>query len=738
MKRPEILAPAGDLEILKVAIEAGADAVYIGGKSFGARYFATNFSDKDIIEAVKFTHLRDKKIYVTVNTIVYESEFDSLKEYIDFLYNANVDAIIVQDMGVIKYVRENYPDFEVHVSTQMNVNSKNGLLNLKSLGIKRVVLARETSLDDIKGLTKLGIEIEAFVHGALCFSASGNCLMSYSIGKRSGNRGKCAQPCRKTYELFENDLSISKKSALLSMKDLCTIDYVNDLIESGIDSFKIEGRMKSREYVYSVVKNYKKAVDSYFNNEEIDTSILKEEMSSIFSRGYTKGYLLKEQNQNITNQLTVNHQGVRVGKIIRSTNSFIEIKLEKPLMIGDAIRINSKEDIGFVIQVMFKNGEKVKSANTNDVIKLLVNTKKPYPLVEVLLTKPKTIEKEIDEFLRKEQVKVPIYGKLTLKYNEKATFEVTDNKNIVKVETSPLKDYLISSKNNEFYIEKLNKTNDSIYYFKNIDIIDDKKVFISVKDLNDLRRRSLEILNDLRINSFTRTKNNLNLNNLNFNKLSPTIEAVVHNNDQYEVCKEFGIKTIYTDYLSDSMNLDRLNETIKENSLVHNLSQITKNVTLSSYFNIVNKNSIDLYKNLGVSKIYLSYETNLNELKNMNLNDLKINIGMPIYAKMDVMATKHCVIAKCKYANDKSCGKCINNNYYLQDEYQNKFDILTNPSNNCTIRIIDYKTFDIIDKIEMLKNNGINLFLLTFTTESIIDVRKILTKLINYTTDNMN
>ena len=290
MNKPELLAPAGDLNTLKVAIQAGADAVYIGGRSFGARYFATNFTDEDLKEAVIYAHERLKKVYVTVNTIIYESEFNLLEEYIDYLYEINVDAIIVQDLGVISLVRKKYPDFEIHASTQMNVFNSNGIKILKKLGIKRVVLARETDIDTIKELVKEGLEIEVFIHGALCFSYSGNCLMSYSIGSRSGNRGKCAQPCRKTYSLYENNNLIVNKKALLSMKDLCTINNIQDLINANVASFKIEGRMKSSEYVYTVVKSYRNAIDK--NMKSSDESIKK--MKIMFNRKFTSGYLFKE------------------------------------------------------------------------------------------------------------------------------------------------------------------------------------------------------------------------------------------------------------------------------------------------------------------------------------------------------------------------------------------------------------------------------------------------------------
>lgn len=730
MKYLELLAPAGNLETLKVAIEAGADAVYIGGKNFGARYFATNFENIDLIEAVNFAHLRGKKVYVTVNTIVYSSEFEDLKKYLEFLYNINVDAIIVQDMGIVNYVRLAYPDFEIHASTQMNINSLEGINVLKKLGIKRVVLARETNIDLIKKLSKTSVEIETFIHGALCFSSSGNCLMSYSIGKRSGNRGKCAQPCRKSYTLFENNLCINKKAALLSMKDLCTIDNIGSLIDAGITSFKIEGRMKSPEYVYVVVKNYRKAIDKYLNKESFDTNFAKKEMSTVFSRGYTDGYILKSNNSDLTNIYSVNHQGVTIGKIVKILPKSFEIKLYDELHTGDAIRIKSNDDIGFVVQIMFKNNEKCLVGYKDDSVKIPISININNLNKEILLTKSKTIQNELKQYLEEEHVKIPINAKFIIRLNERASLMLDDGINNVIVYSDPLINKINVPKDDSFYKEKLNKIVDSVYYFNSIVIENDYLAFISVKEINELRRTAIELLNKKRIESFKRDYNSFEILKQDFSKEQPTFEAIVHTKEQYDICKEFGIKIVYTDYDSQINNYDRLEPAVSNNGLIHNIGHINIGTTISPYFNIVNEYAIDLYKNLGINKIYLSYEMPLEDIKKLALNNVHANVGMPIYGKMDVMVTKHCMIAKCKDFKNKNCKSCINNDYYLEDEYFNRFDIITNPSKNCTLRILDYKIFDIIDNVEKLENDGINLFLITFTTETSVEVRKILTKII--------
>lgn len=727
MNKPELLAPAGDLNTLKVAIQAGADAVYIGGRSFGARYFATNFTDEDLKEAVIYAHERLKKVYVTVNTIIYESEFNLLEEYIDYLYEINVDAIIVQDLGVISLVRNKYPDFEIHASTQMNVFNSNGIKILKKLGIKRVVLARETDIDTIKELVKEGLEIEVFIHGALCFSYSGNCLMSYSIGSRSGNRGKCAQPCRKTYSLYENNNLIVNKKALLSMKDLCTLNNIQDLINANVASLKIEGRMKSSEYVYTVVKSYRNAIDK--NMKSSDESIKK--MKIMFNRKFTSGYLFKDTNKLITNIESVNHQGIHLGKIVKQNNTSIEIKLEENLNRLDSIRIVTSDEIGLNVQNMFVNSEKRENANTGEIVKIPYQTTYKVLGKDVLLTKSESIRHELKEYLQKENVKTPINVKFKLRLNEKALLEVVDNnKNSIITTENVITNVINNPKEDEFYIDKLNKLTDTPLYYDSIEIDDDKKAYISVKEINELRRKMVESILSNRCLSLNKEKEYFNISSKSFDKLPISFEAIVHTKEQYDACVELGIKNIYTDFPSDLMNISRVDINNYNHHMIHNIGQIKDEVIISPYFNVINKKAIELLKNLGSKKIYLSYETNIDELRTMKLDTIDTNIGIPIYGKMDVMITKHCPISKSQGFNCKNCGICSGNKYKLLDEYNNEFTIFTEPLNNCNIRIIDYKKFDITSKINELKDNGINLFLLTFTTESKEETKKILAKVI--------
>lgn len=274
----EVLAPAGSFQTFKAVIEAGADAVYVGGSSFGARAYADNFTEEELLEAIDYAHLRGKKVYLTVNTLLKNKEInDDLYDYLLPFYLKGLDAVLVQDFGALSYIHKAFPDLPIHTSTQMTVTGIEGVRLLQSYGVTRVVMARETSLAEMKTIHEAtGMELEAFVHGALCYCYSGQCLFSSLLGGRSGNRGRCAQPCRLAYTVIdENHKELLKDSYILSMKDMCGIRDINELKEAGVYSLKIEGRMKRPEYAAGVVSFYRKYVDSLKPVSDSDYNKLK-------------------------------------------------------------------------------------------------------------------------------------------------------------------------------------------------------------------------------------------------------------------------------------------------------------------------------------------------------------------------------------------------------------------------------------------------------------------------------
>lgn len=282
-KKVELLAPAGNYQALLGALNAGADAVYLGGDKFGARAYADNFTTEEICKALRYAHFLGKRIYLTVNTLVKEDEFDQLYEYLAPLYEASLDGVIIQDLGVWQYIRETFPDMPLHASTQMTITGSLGASFLEEIGAQRIVPARELSLTEIRQMKEqTGLELECFIHGAMCYCYSGQCLFSSILGGRSGNRGRCAQPCRLPYKIFDqNKKAVTDEMYPLSLKDMCTIEYIPQLIEAGIDSFKIEGRMKKPEYAAGVTAIYRKYIDEYYANGAENYHVRKSDMDRL-------------------------------------------------------------------------------------------------------------------------------------------------------------------------------------------------------------------------------------------------------------------------------------------------------------------------------------------------------------------------------------------------------------------------------------------------------------------------
>lgn len=341
----ELLAPAGSREALVAAVENGANAIYLAGNAFGARAYASNFDREALREAIHFAHLRKVAIHVTVNTIVADEEMGPLRDYLRFLYEAGADAVLVQDLGVAKIAHETVPDLPLHASTQMSVSSLEGVRALAELGFSRVVLARELSLKEIRYIcAHATIEIETFMHGALCVCYSGQCLMSSMIGGRSGNRGRCAQPCRLPYTLVDEKgqdvLGDEAGSYLLSPRDLSTIDVIPDLIEAGVSSLKIEGRMKRPEYVATVVRTYREAIDTYYAGKGYAvTQEERDDLAQIFNRDFTTAYLEGRPGKAMMSDRRPNNRGLLIGRVTAYDwdARIVTVKLSGRLGLGDQV-----------------------------------------------------------------------------------------------------------------------------------------------------------------------------------------------------------------------------------------------------------------------------------------------------------------------------------------------------------------------------------------------------------------
>lgn len=312
MKELELLAPAGSLKTLKAVIHAGADAVYLGGSMFGARAYANNFNEEELLEAIRFGHIHGRKIILAVNTLLKEYELGQLYDYLHPYYKAGLDAVIVQDMGVMEFIKTHFPNLPIHTSTQMTITNVEGARLLKEQGVERVVTAREMSLEEIQRIhDEVGVELESFIHGALCYCYSGQCLFSSIIGGRSGNRGRCAQPCRLSYEVLQGEKSLTGHHAtpILSLKDMCTLPFLYELADHGVYSFKIEGRMKTPEYAAGVVSIYRKYMDSYLDGSRIPVE--KKDIRALLELGnrggFTNGYYYHHNDSDMLSGESASH-----------------------------------------------------------------------------------------------------------------------------------------------------------------------------------------------------------------------------------------------------------------------------------------------------------------------------------------------------------------------------------------------------------------------------------------------
>lgn len=507
MNKVELLAPCGDFKCLEVAVNYGADAVYLGGTSFSARAFANNFSHEELIQAVNYCHLRGVKVYMTLNTLLNEKELEMALEEARFAYKINVDALIVQDLGLIYRIRKEMPDFDLHASTQMHIHNLSGIEVCKKIGFKKVVIARESSIDFIKEACKLDIPIETFVHGAICVSYSGQCLMSQASKKRSANKGACAQCCRLKYCLYENDKQITAYDYLLSPKDMCLINDIPSLIEAGVSSFKIEGRMKSATYVGLVTSIYRKAIDAYYNNERYILSPKEyDDLLFVFNRGFTDSYL-KNDNANIFNNQRPNHMGKEIGKVVSYRNKECLIKLSHNVNQFDGIRIISKKnDVGKILNILVVDKKKIAKAFKGEIISVKLD-QMVLKGDRVVKTLDYELDKKINHFKLKQR---PLDLKIRFLTNKKIiiearmddlyyteTFDTCPMKAIkAPLSLKDLENIFIKVDNFPFMLDKFSGEVD--------------RAFLPKAVINDIRRRFYKSFEAFVLNNFKRSSNPFN------------------------------------------------------------------------------------------------------------------------------------------------------------------------------------------------------------------------------------
>jgi len=502
----ELLAPAGSFEAFKAAVENGADAVYLGGKNFSARASAANFDLEELQKAVRYAHERQVKVYVTVNILIADQEFQELVDYLFSLHEIRVDAVILQDVGVAELIHTILPEMETHASTQMTVNTSWGVQHLEGLGFCRAVLARETSADEMKMIAaKTPLDLEVFVHGALCIGYSGQCLMSSFIGGRSGNRGTCAQPCRMTYQLVNQEkenLLVQKNTGdhLLSPRDLNLAEELAELKQIGIRSLKVEGRMKRPEYVATVIRLYRQALNRLGDQMEGSPLLTKEEhqeLLQVFNRDFTRGYFRENLGAGLMSYSRPNNRGTRLGRVARLNSGRLFLKLEAALHPGDGIEFwTGRGREGVTVGKVWKDETEVVEGLHGETVQIeFFGLAQPGDRVfktndALLMEKARVSFQE-----GREQRKSPLTMRLSGHVGEKLRMDVMESERRVTVYSvgvaqSALKRPLTW----DYAFQQLGRLGTTPFWLDKLELEVDEGIMLPVSELNEMRRLAVEEL----------------------------------------------------------------------------------------------------------------------------------------------------------------------------------------------------------------------------------------------------
>lgn len=762
-RKIEILAPAGSYESFHAAIVAGADAVYAGGPKFGARAFAENFTEAQLLNAIDYAHLHQRKFYLTVNTLLKDYEIEQLPEYLEPLYQRGLDAVIVQDMGVLNVVRQYFPDMDIHASTQMTVTGVNGAQFLKENGAVRVVPAREISLEEVRNIKSVTcMEMECFVHGALCYCYSGQCLLSSLIGGRSGNRGQCAQPCRLPYTVD------GEKGYLLSLKDICTLDIIPDLIEAGIDSFKIEGRMKRPEYVAGVTSIYRKYVDLYLKNPQkpylVDDKD-KEMLMDLFNRGgFHTGYYKQKNGRNMITIQKPNHIGVKVGTVLSQKGREVRMRALTDIAAGDLIEFKNEAQ-------RYTTG---KSCKQGEVITILAPKGMRLPAGEVLyrVQSPELLN-TLEIMYSEGKVIEKLYGYISMEAGKVAKLVVCKDEYSVEVESEQQVEAASNRPLDEERIKKqLRKTGNTEFAFDMLDVELHGEVFLPMQQLNEMRRKALEELEKKIQDSFHRKtaekkvlqEEILDTASVKFSKKENKLSILVETQEQLEAVLENdnSVACIYVDSNLDTTGLDAelwngisdrihkknievflamprifRNQTIEifeqaydsiltryfDGMLIRSMEEYqflksknySGNIRLDYNLYIMNRFAKQFWKKQGITYGTIPVELNKSEIVNLDSKQDE----MIVYGYIPAMVTAQCVTSTvhgCK----KDCKITM-----LKDRYQNEFPV-KNQCRDCYNVIYNTAPLYLIDLKEDLEELNAERYRIQFSIENRDEVKQIL------------
>jgi putative protease len=765
MKKLELLAPAGSIESMYAAVQAGADAIYLGGSKFSARAYASNFDNENMTKAVEYCHLYNVKVYVTINTILKENELQEALEYAKFLYRIGVDALIIQDLGFANLMKKNLPSFELHASTQMTIHNVEGASFLKELGFKRIVLSRELSLKEIKHISiDLGVETEIFIHGALCVCYSGQCLMSSMIGGRSGNRGRCAQPCRLPYTIINRKNLDEKKGYILSPKDICTIESIKEIVDSGTTSLKIEGRMKRPEYVAGVVQSYRKAIDGIsIGGKKINIEEENKKLLQLFNReGFSKAYLFGNTGKDMMAYSFPKNTGIELGKVRKD----LTLVLNENISLKDGIR---NGEGGFTISKIIQNGKEVKEAFKGDRVKLLpseyTNGNTLYKMSDLKFTK------ELEEIYKNPyERKVELRLETVFKMDKPMVLTTIYEDKHFTVEGPHVQKALKRPLDKERIIESLSKAGDTPFKFTDIIFSEFEEGFLPVSAINEVRS---ELIN--KVESYLIGKNedeekiekiSIQSNKDKLQKLDkltwhmPKTIIYANNELQLKAFMESDFKCVAINpfgelsftYLSNLRNKDKkvylkIPNIIKiefeyirkaiEERLEDIEGIITSNLGIISNFtgrvpiigdyklNIFNSCALDFYKDF-IDGGCLSVELNRKEIKDIAKKS-QVPLQVLVYGKVELMVSEYCAIGSTfgEKSSSKNCnGVCKNGDFVLKDRKGEEFVLKTDKF--CRSYVYNNVPNNLIFNMDELRAMNIEFFRIDFIDESYEETKEIL------------
>ncbi|MBP3284140.1 MAG: U32 family peptidase [Clostridia bacterium] len=724
----ELLAPAGGYEQFIAAVESGADAVYLGGASFNARHSAANFSDEDIKKVVEYAHVRNVKIHLTLNTLVHDDELPAVLEFAKKMYSYGVDAFIIQDLGVAHELKKMIPEAEIHFSTQGTIYQTSGVEFGKSLGFKRVVLSRELSLDEIEEICRsTDTEIEVFVHGALCICYSGQCRLSSLIGERSGNRGKCAQPCRLPYALCEGERELTKDSTrdclsyIMSPKDMCGIHDLVRLIKIGVRSLKIEGRLKSPEYVACVTSIYRKYIDLAYDliekGKEARYHVAEEDvekLKQVFNRGgFSNGYYEKKLGKDLICRTRPKHWGTYLGKVVayQPQRALVTVKLAQDIAEGDGIEVVHEGLPGNIVTYLEKDGKQVKSACAGDVVKLgdIRGTIKAGEEVYKISDKKLNAElKKVTDGKFYKKVPIGVEVKVELTQPISAEFYDFDGHRVVTRSEFVAIEAVNKAIREEDIAKAFGKLGDTPFSLSECKVEINGNCLVPVSVLNQLRREGCEELYQKRAFSVKELPS-ANLQKLSIaekkreGKISvylyraSDLEGLELADRIYLPLKEYSeeIRLRFPEkevvpYLT-AVSLRKQIKIDSDSVLIGNPGQLElvrdcKNIYADMSFNVFHSYTAELLKEYGIKGVNLSFELNLEEMKKIE-TDLEKEVT--VYGRLPLMISEHCPIGS-EIAGKFHCGLCQKKDYTLKDRTGEKFPILTDPE-VCRIQLLNSK-----------------------------------------------